>query len=66
MVTGQSYKCIAMLSEARRLYGEGHYAECLRIIESIRACSTQCGEQAVCAIALRLAGPMVEDLHPVQ
>jgi hypothetical protein len=53
-----------MLSEARRLYGQGQYPECLRILESIRACSTQCGEQAVCATALRLAGPMVSELLP--
>jgi hypothetical protein len=65
-VTGQSYRCIAMLSEARRLYGEGRYSECLRLIDSVRSCSTQCGEQSVCAMALRLAGPMIDDLVPVE
>jgi len=64
MVIGQSYRCIAMLSEARRLYGEGKYAECLRIVDNIRSCSTQCGESSACAMALRLAGPMMEELYP--
>ena len=63
---GQSYRCIAMLSEARRLYGEGKYAECLSIIDGIRACTSQCGEQSVCASALRLAGPMLGHLSPAR
>ncbi len=60
-MTGQSYRCIAMLSEARRLYDEGRYPECLRIIDSIRTCADKCGEESACATALRLAGPMVLD-----
>lgn len=63
---GQSYRCIAMLSEARRLYGEGRYSECLLIIDGIRACTAQCGEQAVCATALRLAGPMFGEQSPAR
>lgn len=55
-----------MLSEARRLYGEGKYAECLSIIDGIRACTSQCGEQSVCASALRLAGPMLGHLSPAR
>lgn len=60
---GQSYRCIAMLSEARRLYGEGRYSECLHIVENIRACTAQCGEQSACITALRLAGPMLSELR---
>jgi hypothetical protein len=63
-VTGQSYQCIAQLSEARRLYGDGRFSDCLRIIESIRNCTKRCGEEAVCNMALRLAVPSVEDVVP--
>ncbi len=66
MVIGQSYRCIAMLSEARRLYDEGKYGECLRIVDSIRSCSTQCGESSACTMALRLAGPMIGELYPAE
>ncbi|EME70249.1 hypothetical protein H261_09327 [Paramagnetospirillum caucaseum] len=65
-MTGQSYRCIAMLSEARRLYDEGKYSECLCIIDSIRSCSTRCGEESACAVALRLAAPLMGDLHPAE
>lgn len=64
-MTGRSYHCIAMLSEARRLHADRKYGECLRIIESVRSCTTKCGDEAVCTLALRLAGPMVEELTPV-
>ena len=51
---GSSYKCIEQISEARRLYDQGQYPECLAIIEGVRLCSLQCGEGGVCAAALRI------------
>ncbi|MBI3446879.1 MAG: hypothetical protein HY055_16310 [Magnetospirillum sp.] len=63
-MTGKSFRCIAMMSEARRLYDEGRYAECMRIIDSIRSCTTQCGEEAVCATALRIVSLQVSQFQP--
>ena len=64
-MTGTACRCIAMMSEARRLYDEGRYAQCMRIIDSIRTCTTQCGEQAVCATALRIVSQKLPEFQPV-
>lgn len=64
-MTGKSLRCIAMMSEARRLYDEGRYSECMRIIDSIRTCTTQCGEEAVCATALRIVSHKLPEFQPV-
>ncbi|OAN52288.1 hypothetical protein A6A04_00920 [Paramagnetospirillum marisnigri] len=52
---GSSYKCLTQISEARRLYDQGRYGECLRLIDDIRNCASLCGEHDVCTRALRLA-----------
>lgn len=61
-MTGKSYQCIAMMAEARRLYDEGRYSDCLRIIDGIRACTARCGEESICATALRFVTPHMPDL----
>ncbi len=53
-MVGSSYRCIEQMSEARRLYDQGLYPECLAIIDSVRRCSLQCGEGGACAAALRI------------
>lgn len=54
-MTGSSYRCIELISEARQLYEAARYAECQTLIESIRHCTTQCSEGDACAAALRIA-----------
>ncbi|TAN69454.1 MAG: hypothetical protein EPN20_06100 [Magnetospirillum sp.] len=61
---GSSYKCIELISEARRLYDLGRYPECLAIIEGVRRCSLQCSEGEACSAALRIVskGMMLTDM----
>ncbi|MDO8605027.1 MAG: hypothetical protein Q7R40_00690 [Phaeospirillum sp.] len=54
-MTGSSYRCIELISEARLLYEAARYAECLTIIERVRHCTQQCDEGEACAAALRIA-----------
>ena len=49
-----SYRCIEQISEARRLYDQGHIPECQAIVQDIRDCSRPCGEMAACSAALRI------------
>lgn len=57
---GSSYKCLSQISEARRLYDNGMYGECLSLIDDIRNCSIDCGESHVCSAALRLVSKNVD------
>ena len=49
-----SYHCIEQISEARRLYDQGHIPESQAIVQDIRDCSRPCGEMAACSAALRI------------
>ena len=54
-MTGTEYKCIEQIAEARRLYDQGRYPECLALIEVVRRCSLQCGGGGACSASLRIA-----------
>jgi hypothetical protein len=63
-MVGSSYKCLSLISEARRLYDRGEYPECLRLIDSIRNCTADCGESDACSAALRLVSRSMERDEP--
>jgi hypothetical protein len=53
-MTGEAYRCISQLSEARRLYDQGQYPECLDLIEKVSRCTNRCGDDGACSAALRV------------
>lgn len=54
-MVGASYRCLAQISEARRLYERGLHDQSIALIQTIRDCIAPCGEIALCTAALRLA-----------
>lgn len=52
---GSSFNCLSRISEARVYHDQGLDTECQGIIDSIRDCKCSCGENDICAAALRIA-----------
>lgn len=53
-MTGEAYRCISQISEARRLYDQGQYPQCLDIIDKVSRCTTRCADDGACAAVLRV------------